>query len=199
MPLVVAPGYDNWTVTVQNTGGGASGQNSFSLGTQHTTPLGGTDVSRIANLFRDALTPLLDNGWLLGPVHVVTNVGGVLQVADDTGTEAGTASAAVYASPAVAHVVTKNTGLLGRSQRGRIYFPGVPEADVDEGGILAGARVNAVTAAFEDLRADLIADAAIDNVVLLHDSESPGDHTPTVIASMFCRTVVGTMRPRQRR
>lgn len=198
MGLVLGDGEVNAHLTITNGSGGASSTNSiaiaFAMNTDMTQGLAGT----FANIMRDALAPLLDSGWTFGPTHFVENDDGVRKVWDDTGTEAGTHAAAVYASPAVSHVVSKFTGLSGREHRGRFYFPGVPEADVDESGTLDGARVNAVTAAFEDMRTDLVAEAAITFCLLLHDSESPAASSDVILA-YACRPIVGTMRPRQRR
>lgn len=199
MPLVIPNNHANIKLTIQNTAGGLSARSSIAVGVKTTGHYSQAGIALVANIMRDALAPLLDTGWLLGPTHVNETFGDVLYSWDDTGTEAGTHASATYASPAVAFVVSKQTGLAGRKYRGRVYFPGVAESDVDEAGAVAGATVNAVTAAFEDLRTDLLADASVDDVVLFHDSETPGSVVPTPITAFTCRSIVGTMRPRQRR
>lgn len=190
--------FSNWTVTITNGSGGASAVNTVSLGIAYEGDLDQSAVDAIANIFRDSLTPLYDNSWILGPVHV-RGGGDPGFVFDSAGTEAGTDSSTAYASPAIAHVCSKQTGIPGRKFRGRFYLPGVPEADVDESGTLAGSRVNDVNAALVTLQTDLLAVGPLADIVLFHDEESPGSHQPTSIANIVCRTVVGTMRPRQRR
>lgn len=199
MPLVIPNGFSNVQLTIQNTGAGASANSSIAVGIERTTHLDQAAVADLANRFRDALAPIVDTAWLLGPTHINETWDDVLYSWDDTGTEAGTHSSASYTSPAIAYVVSKQTGIAGRKFRGRCFMPGVSEADVDESGTLAGAAVNLVTAAFEDLRSDLLAAASLVDVVLFHDSETPGSVVPTSIVAFACRTVVGTMRPRQRR
>lgn len=199
MALVIPPGFANWRITLTNGSGGASQKNTIAWATDLDQALTQAEMAAIANIFRDELLVLLDNSWIAGPVDVVYNIGGTLHQANDTGTEAGTHSSEAYAPPAIAHVVQKRTGLVGKAHRGRLYFPGVPEADVDESGTLDGSRVNEVTTAFDDLRAALALSTRITGSYLLHDSESPGALPPDLILESPCTTTVGSMRPRQRR
>lgn len=199
MALVIPPGFANWTVTIQNAAGGASSRSSVSLGLNIPAPFVQADVARIANLFRDGLTPRYDNSWLIGPNHVVYNDAGVMKVFDDTGTEAGTHGAQSNVPPAVALVVSKNTGLIGARHRGRMYFPGLDEDSVNEDGTIDGAEVNAWQASIDALANSLIADASIVGLDLFHDETTPGANNPDAIVALVVRTVVGSMRPRQRR
>lgn len=113
-----------------------------------------------------------------------------LEPANDPGT-GGTAGAV-----APAYLVHKNTADGGRAGRGRMYIPGVPEAKVDAGGVLASGVATAVTTAMNTLLADLTAEDLIP--VVLHGAGSPIS-TPSVITAFSCDTVVGTQRRRQRR
>jgi len=98
----------------------------------------------------------------------------------------------------VSHIVTKLTGFTGRRFRGRMYLPGVPEGQIDEGGIISSSRNGAVQGVMDLFNAELVADPAIEGLVLFHDSASPPTE-PTLITDFRARNVVGTMRPRQRR
>lgn len=200
MPLVIPPTGTNWLVTMTNSSGGLSGRTSIAIGTSYTDALTQTDVDRIANLFRDGLAPLLDTSWLVGPVHAIENNGEELRVWDNTGTEAGTGgSAQLGVTPAVAVVVSKVTGILGRAHRGRVYMPGLKEADVDESGTITGSVVNTYQSAFDALKTALIADTAVDSLALFHSEGTLAAGTIDEIQSFRVRTIVGTMRPRQRR
>lgn len=199
MALVIPAGYANWRVTITNGSGGASARSTIALATDIDGSIDQTEMAEISNVFRDNLTPLWDNSWILGPVDVTYNIGGTLFQANDTGTEAGTDSATAYASPVVSHVVQKRTGLVGKAHRGRLYLPGVPEAEVDEAGTLSGTRVNEVNTQVDALAEALVALAPITKIVLLHDSTSPGALPPDTVLELQCTTTVGTMRPRQRR
>lgn len=199
MALVIPNGYSNWLVTITNSAGGISSRSSIAIGIFDNIPLTQGDVGRVANLMRDGLTPAFDNGWTIGPVHVVEGTAGIPKVWDDTGTEAGTHTAQVYAPPGLAYVISKQTGLSGRAHRGRIYLPGVEEANVDEAGLVVGAQVNNLQGWFDDLFDNLVADAAVESLALFHDESTPGDLDPDVITSFLARNIVGSMRPRQRR
>lgn len=199
MALVIPENCANWRITLTNGSGGQSAKNTIAIATDVLDVLSQADMARISNIFRDNLLTLLDNSWIAGPVDVVYRQDGILRQANDTGTEAGTHAAEAYAPPAIAHVVQKRTGLVGRSHRGRLYFPGVPEADVGEDGVIDGARVNEVTTAFTDLRTALRGDASITEVLLLHDEDTATDTDFDVVLELGCTTIVGGMRPRQRR
>ena len=197
--LVIPANFANFILTITNTGAGLSSRNSVAFGFDLTAGLTQGDVGRIANLLRDGLTPMYDNAWILGPTHAVEGTGAAPLVWDDTGTEAGIAGASVYSPPSVSYVVSKRTNIGGRAFRGRMYLPGVQEGDVDEAGIIAGARVNTTQATLDALKVALLADPAIDQLVLFHDDTTPGALAPTTIQSYLVRNVVGNMRPRQRR
>lgn len=199
MALVIPDQRSNWIVTLNNLSGGLSGRSTIAVGTLNDSPLTQTIVNRVANLFRDNLAPLFDTSWLMGPVHVVEGTASTPKVWDDTGTEAGTHATVACCSPAVAVIVSKQTGLSGRRHRGRLYLPGVPESEVDEAGSLTGGWVNTVQSAFDTLQANLVADAAVNSLDLFHDELTPGASQPDTITSFRVRTIVGTMRPRQRR
>lgn len=199
MPLVIPEGFGNIVLKIQNTGGGQSSVNSIALGVSTTGTFGQTEFNSLSNIMRDGLKTLWDNGWFVGPTHGNFTFGGLPIVFDDTTTEVGTHTADTYAPPQIANVVTKSTGLAGRQFRGRVYLPGVPLGSAGEDGNINPAYTTSVNAAFAALRTALIADAACDQVVLFHDSTSPGTHTPNNILSFTSRVKVATMRPRQRR
>jgi hypothetical protein len=199
MALVIPANHANFILTISNNSGGLSARSSVAFGLDLTAGLTQADVGRIANILRDGLTSLYDNSWIFGPTHAVEGTGAAPLVWDDAGTEAGTGASSAYSSPANAYVVSKKTNIGGRQYRGRLYMPGVEEAAVGEDGVISGGYVNAFQTNFNNLRTNLIADAAIDNLVLFHDENTAGLLPPTVIQSFLVRNVVGTMRPRQRR
>lgn len=199
MALVIPNNESNWTITITNSGGGASAKSTISLGLLQTGDLDQTIVDRVANIFRDQLKPFWDSGWSVGPVHVVENDGSVDKIWDNTATEVGTNGAAVYASPAVAIVVSKQTGLRGRKYRGRFYLPGIAEANVDESGTIDSSALAAYQTIIDALKTALIADAAIVQLRLFHDESAGLGDISHEITNLLVRSTVGTMRPRQRR
>lgn len=198
--LVIPEGYANIVTTVNNTGGGLSGRSSFALGcATQNGQFSGADILRIANLIRDRIKPAWDAAWTVGPIKFYTTLApGVIFVQEDNILENGTAGAQSYASPAVSLVVSKQTGLVGRSHRGRMYWPGVPENSVFEDGTIDVTYQASLQAIASGLLTDLVSDAEIGVVSLFHDEDSPASN-PDIITSLLVRGVVGTMRPRQRR
>lgn len=199
MPLVIPDGFVNAIITISNSSAGISAKSTISQAFNSQNQWTQATAGRIANIFRDALAPCLDNGFLIGPCRFVYGKAGSDEVWEDTGTEAGTRGAQTYGPPANAFVVSKVSGLAGVRNRGRLYMPGVADNDVGEDGIVQGATVNLLQAAFDDLFSDLEADADIQALDILHDSSTPGSQNPTQQVGYVVRNVVGTMRPRQRR
>lgn len=103
------------------------------------------------------------------------------------------ASGGAGGGAAVAILMHKNTGLGGRKGRGRSFWPGPPEAQIDTGGFLG----SGVAAAWASDLAGFFAKntaAGLDLVVLHNDAT-----TPTLVTSTTVDAVVATQRRRQRR
>lgn len=93
-------------------------------------------------------------------------------------------------------LVTKNTGLGGRRNRGRMYWPpsSVPENNVDAAGFLESSfRVSAQSAVDDWFDAET---AVLGELVLFHDVG--GDVTPTPVASLTVGSQIATQRRRMR-
>jgi hypothetical protein len=106
----------------------------------------------------------------------------------------GTASAPTT-PPAVTQIVRKETAAGGRSGRGRLYFPGLPEAQISGGGLLSDAWKNNLPVAIADWVATLALAGA--DPVVLHSSGAPIT-TPTPITAFTSPARVGTQRRRNR-
>lgn len=120
----------------------------------------------------------------LGP----NDVGPSAFSAASTAATGGTAGAA---APAI--LVRKNTALGGRHGKGRMYIPGLPESQIDPGGLVAATTVTAYQTRVNALLTAL--NSASMTPALLH-----GDATaPSLITSMSVQSVVATQRRRQRR
>ena len=99
-------------------------------------------------------------------------------------------------SPGVAFLARKNTGFGGRTGRGRLYIPGVPEGEVDTSGNIGGAIVTSWNTALEAFRTTLISLGLVPT--LLHAAGSP-IQVPMPITSFTMDGTVATQRRRQRR
>jgi hypothetical protein len=109
--------------------------------------------------------------------------------------QAGTAGSET-SPPNAAVLVTKQTIVGGRKGRGRMYVPGIPEADVSPGGLIAGATVTAWNAAFEDMRDE--ATGLNLPFRLLHGEYDP-QPAPYSIEAFSVTDLLATQRRRLRR
>lgn len=97
-------------------------------------------------------------------------------------------------------IVTKDTGLGGRWNRGRVFWPSISENQVDGNGVITPAIAQAYTDrwnAFMDLLTDTGSGQYFDDLVVFHD-ESLGI-LPTPIIQFRAEGKIGTQRRRLRR
>lgn len=99
-------------------------------------------------------------------------------------------------SPQVAVLVTKQTALGGRSNRGRWFLPFLPEVSTNSGGVLAAADQAAYQAAADAWLTGVDILDGVDKVVLLHNAE---EQAPTEITALVVNNQVATQRRRLRR
>lgn len=109
-----------------------------------------------------------------------------------SGTPGGSA---VAGSPSnLAYLVTKLTAAGGRRGKGRMYLPGVAEAQVGPDGDLSNAKQDDITAALELVRT--ASETANHPLVVL---SSDGAFSPLAITEMRCEAIAATQRRRMRR
>ena len=101
----------------------------------------------------------------------------------------------VSATPNVAWLVHKSTALGGRAGRGRMYWPGVQESEVDPSGVLSGAFVSGAQTAMDAFLSDL--GLALLIPVVLHGAASPLS-SPTTITELTVDGRAATQRRRLR-
>lgn len=102
-----------------------------------------------------------------------------------------------------AYLIRKKTGLGSRRGRGRFYMPSVNEVAVSAIGVIGGAQLGAVQAAwtefFEACR-DGVGEAPAAPLVVLHDAAGAGvEPPPTVITALEVDDVIATQRQRLRK
>lgn len=108
----------------------------------------------------------------------------------------GTGTGGTPGLPNAAWLCTKVTALGGRAAKGRMFFPGIPEASVGGDGQIDSGAVVAMQA---DVQAFLAGCEAADlAMVLLHSAGSPIS-TPTPVTSLHIETLAATQRRRMRR
>ena len=106
----------------------------------------------------------------------------------------GTGAAAAV-PPAVCQIVRKETASGGRSGRGRLYFPCIPEGQVNSAGLLSDAWKDGLPAEIATWAETLALSGA--SAVVLHSSGAPIS-TPTPITAFTSPIRVGTQRRRNR-
>jgi len=94
-----------------------------------------------------------------------------------------------------ATLISKNTGLKGRENKGRVFVPGLEEDAADDGGVLLPATQTVLQTAIETWSASVLAIMDVDAFVILHAGVSP---IPTPISSVKVESKVATQRRRLR-
>jgi hypothetical protein len=112
-----------------------------------------------------------------------------------TDTWNGTATGGA-AAPNTAWLVRKVTALGGHAGRGRMYWPGVPEEEVDDAGTIASGTRGTFEGKIGDMFAALVLEDL--NPVLFHGPQSPVS-APTLITGYAVDSRVATQRRRLRR
>lgn len=93
----------------------------------------------------------------------------------------------------VCALLKKGTGFAGRSQRGRMYIPGVPEAQVNAGGFYTSAYFTSLVNTGNEILTEL--DAQLVPMVLLHSDPAL---TPSPVTSLAPDAKAATQRRRLR-
>jgi len=144
---------------------------------------------------KSAIDDLVASVYSLGPGHVIFgNDGGDIRVDGSIASTAGLAATGPLPQN-TAWLLTKNTALGGRRNRGRLYIPGVSNNLVGANGVLTTAAIAVGNTAGTNLLNNLLATAEAEGVVLFHNS-APA--TPTPITSIKCQSRVATQRRRMR-
>lgn len=146
----------------------------------------------IADDFAATFMPQSVNTVSLVGARVVINDGGTFREGLWSGSVAGS-GAVDGASPQVAVLVRKLTGLAGREFRGRMYLPGPSENAVTASGFLAATNLAAYQTAADNYLAALLSNAH--PMILLHDNPATAVNTVT---SLSVDPKVATQRRRLR-
>lgn len=193
-----------YAFTGQNAPLGAAVTFAFKLGSSDNDPL--STASAFNASWGTHLKGVTSSELTLSAVHVKygpNETGPFAEVSPNTaGTKAGSTS-----SCQVALLVRKNTGVGGRAGTGRIYYPGLIEADVGPGGLVTAAVVTAFQTAFNNWRGSLetngreLCVAHIFGDITHSDgtTENRGGTPPDTIVSLAVQAQSATQRRRNRR
>ena len=124
------------------------------------------------------------------------DVGPFLEIPrNETGTASGDTG---YAGASL--LIQKRTGIGGRQNRGRMYFPGIAESAIETGGIVESGYLTSAQTVFDDLLAQLLStshpNAFASPMVVLHQSSSA---QPPEVLTLVVSNTIATQRRRQRR
>lgn len=190
MAIVIPNGFAQIVLTIRRTGDPDPYNVIYGVDAG-TAPLLGDVATACFQAFADHLTDQMTN------VQVLEQV--VAQDEQSAGTALGAAQGTVSAAtlpPNCAVLLRKFTGLRGRHQRGRNYWPGfVAEQGVNDLGEIDDDDLAPLTSAFGDWL-----DAHIDAgypLVLLHNDTAPVT-TPTPITGIRVEKLIATQRRRLR-
>lgn len=195
MPLIIPPDYVQvtlvWQSEVWDTGSGATVL-GFDGGS--TSSPGGT-AGAVQSAVADHLMPLTTDTVTLTEARWAGETdGGVITVNEPGGLTS------TVGSPNITMLLQKVTPSRGRRGRGRAYWPQmVSEAEVDEAGVIASGRLNAINTALGNFTAEL-ATAGIEQVVLQNsEGATPPFALPPIVSQFRCAPKVATQRRRLRR
>jgi hypothetical protein len=94
-----------------------------------------------------------------------------------------------------ASLVRKGTALGGRRGRGRMYIPGIAEANVSNNGTISTTPLATLQTAMNNFQLDIVNTAEVEALALLHSS---APFTPTAITDLKVQPRIATQRRRMR-
>jgi hypothetical protein len=101
-----------------------------------------------------------------------------------------------------AYLIRKSTGVGGRRNQGRFYFPGVLENSVNDQGVIDASQIAGQNTAFANFLAEFDTNPTFRGMFIMH-SYPPGTNgpllPPTKVTSLICQPVIATQRRRLRR
>lgn len=197
MGYEIGPGTGLVVVKYTNSATGNVDSVRFAVSLTNQSTFSQSEFNALANIFRDNLKLVVDSAWSIGPCNIIYSDAGVLKVYVDPTTEPGVGTAAVYSPDNCSCIVTKRTAFLGVRNRGRVYFPPIPETLVDEGGVVDATFRSDVQGVMNTLLSAVNAATGIDNMILLHSEGVAG--VPPDVTSLQVQAVIGTQRKRIRR
>ncbi len=198
MAKVISPGFIDVALEIERTGDPDNYVITFG-GRIAVPPFTQTNAESLANMLGSTLDDVLHNTERMVGLNVRVGQDGAPLVRQVTMDKTGLGSGVVL-PPNVAVVVNKLTALGGRRNRGRLFWPSIPEGDVDSLGLISIARRDAYQVVFDALLSNLEGGGGFsqntDAMVIFHTLPPA---TPTVVESLRVERLVGTQRRRLRR
>lgn len=198
MSGILPPGFVDFSLLIDRSGDDRPYVVTFAAAID-TPPFDQADADAVAGSFAvsSAVRSQLGTGEVMREIRCRVGSDGLGPTFISPINVAGTASTQRLPQN-VAAIVQKNTGLGGRRNRGRFFWPSINEGNVDQVGLITGPQITDLntlaTFVFDTICEDVIHNTA--GPVLLH-SLPPSDPTP--VTSWQTAPRVGTQRRRLRR
>ena len=202
MALVIPPGFTHVVVSITRDGD----PDPYAITFGCVTPSGGWESgdliamdTALANL-ADLLCTQED---IVGYTLTVGQDGGDPVLIENPISIPGTDTDVDRLTQNTAVLVAKVTGLGGRKNRGRLYWPSIADNTTNNVGTIDSATVTAYQSSFNDFLDDLATATGVTppatGMVILHNDVSLPVPDPTPVTSLAVRSVVATQRRRLRR
>lgn len=186
MPLIIPAGFAQVTFqfsTLSTIGSKAA----WTFGMDR--PPSAEAAAEIADWWNDSYKVHQSPGAILERIVMKSDVGEYTEEMGLPGTGGGS-----FAAPQIAALVQKRTGLVGRANRGRCYWPAfVRESEVDSGGVIDGSSLADYQAIADELVTRLAVLGA--QMQIFHNDVSD----PTPVTSFQVSGQTATVRRRNRR
>lgn len=190
MPVVIPAGFAQMTMRMTLSGGQQTAENVFGVNFTEASAF-----QEVADFWANTLMDLVSSVWTFTHASARVQEGVVWEAAYNApGLE--TASAV---PPNVSLLWRKITDSPGRRNKGRMYIPGIPEANVDGlGNLTAGMITSWNTVGTQFLTAIAGAPSGgFGTMVILHEQTVP-QPPPTTVDQLATQTLVATQRRRLR-
>lgn len=196
MAVTIPPGYAQASVEHWLTGYNRPAVTTWGVKIQGTPAAG---AAGLAQIFQDhyitAFMPRTDSNVRIRSTRMVIGQDGgepLVGVADNGATGSSSRSST---APALALMATKNTGLGGRRNRGRVYFPwAVSDDSVAENGAVSEGTLTAWNGSLEEFWDLLDQSTLFDGLYVLH---GPGLGAPTEVTGLQANPTIRTQKQRQ--
>lgn len=191
MPLFIPAGY--YEVAYEMSLQGSTHTSVCTQGLQYTGADFPTDVPAVATAWADNMMNPMADVWSFTGCRVRDASGTVF---DEPQSTQG-ATAHTPTTPNVTFLLKKVTGLGGRKNRGRMYYPGCSEQDVDGVGTVIGSKITEINGQIGGWIGAL-ALANFSPVILHNVTATDPTPAPTLMSTMFTETLAATQRRRMR-
>lgn len=204
MARVIPPGYAEVSQELRRSGYPRSAYVTYGIKVRGTVGVNLTLAEQAYEAFTLPMRNYMDSDVVFGRCRVVIGQDAAEPLVDEFAGQLNGQASRESPPPAIAILVTKNTGVGGRRNRGRMFIPWyAPEGSISEVGTLTTgvisniqSNVNDMLLALQGFDADpeIPSWDLLDGMVLLH---GPGLGAPTPVTSLTVSPTVSTQRRRQ--